>query len=100
MIWYGIRVIFTPRDPSHNPTLENDTHSPREDLSLSLTDLIRNAKTKAKNRQHTGNSNSGKEMEVAWPQMYHTLLGDHCNMQSILRCKSGLVAATAGFGLD
>ena len=31
----GIRVIFTPRNPSHNPTLENNTRSPRVRLSLS-----------------------------------------------------------------
>ena len=28
---------FKPRNPSHNPTLENNTRSPRVDLSLSLS---------------------------------------------------------------
>ena len=31
----GLLVIFTPRNPSHNPTLENNTRSPRVALSLS-----------------------------------------------------------------
>ena len=31
---------FTSRNPSHNPTLENNARSPRVDLSLSLSEAL------------------------------------------------------------
>ena len=30
----GLRVIFSPRNPPHNPTLETDTQTPHMDISL------------------------------------------------------------------